>query len=347
MAAFNAAAFQIALLNMAAFNNLAALNMETMRLAWLNAAGYNMSTQSVNVCCYQCSRWFISVESLREHYQNSPEHASIQCPLCHYLFITQSNLDHHLINKHNCCIQCNRNFENNKALEAHEASPFRHIPLGCPKCNIIFKADVDLDGHLAESHHYCVECRRFFACEGNLQTHLRSSKHKERTVPCPGMKCQKLFLSGAGLLNHLESGGCRSGANRHHVNALAVRYDKANVITNASRLLPGLDGYVPPKPPVIAIATASSFNGSQYECFLCHRSFKTLGRLNEHMQSPAHDAEIYRCPTKWEGCGAEFRTLSGLCQHVESEACGIWRFSQPMQDVIGDVAKALGKRLAL
>ncbi|OSX58593.1 hypothetical protein POSPLADRAFT_1060479 [Postia placenta MAD-698-R-SB12] len=211
----------------------------------------------------------------------------------------------------------------------------------------IFKADVDLDGHLAESHHYCVECRRFFACEGNLQTHLRSSKHKERTVPCPGMKCQKLFLSGAGLLNHLESGGCRSGANRHHVNALAVRYDKANVITNASRLLPGLDGYVPPKPPVIAIATASSFNGSQYECFLCHRSFKTLGRLNEHMQSPAHDAEIYRCPTKWEGCGAEFRTLSGLCQHVESEACEIRRFNQPMQDVIGDVTQALGKRLAL
>ncbi|KAF9805514.1 hypothetical protein IEO21_09012 [Rhodonia placenta] len=241
------------------------------------------------------------------------------------------------------CQLCNVWFVDANALERHTKASFVHRDFQCPNCYERFHGPQELVDHRVAAHHCCVNCNRLFKSHQSLQMHLKSSFHKERTVPCPGQGCTKLFLSGAGLVNHLESGACPSRTTRHHVNKLAVRYDETNIVTNASRLLTGPDGHMQPKLPVVSIATSLSFNGTQFECFLCHRAFKTLGRLNEHLASPAHDDEIYKCPALWDGCGAEFRTLSGLCQHVESETCGIRRFNRHMQNVISEVTTAVGK----
>ncbi|CCM05281.1 uncharacterized protein FIBRA_07493 [Fibroporia radiculosa] len=120
---------------------------------------------------------------------------------------------------------------------------------------------------------------------------------------------------------------------RKQITQLAIDIDTTNIVTDPSHLLH--DSGAPPEAFAIC-ATELSFNGRKYECFLCHHEYKTLSALNQHLASPVHDADIYWCPKDWQGCGTKFRVLSALCQHVESERCGIRRFKDPMQEVIGE-----------
>ena len=86
-------------------------------------------------------------------------------------------------------------------------------------------------------------------------------------------------------------------------------------------------------------ATERAWNGLYYECYLCHRTFGSLDALNQHLDSPRHGDKLYHCPTGLRGCGAEFRTLSGFCQHVESEQCGVHRFQHALNGYIDAIPK--------
>jgi hypothetical protein len=152
-----------------------------------------------------------------------------------------------------------------------------------------------------------------------------SKHHLPATVRCPGRGCSKSFVSYGALVLHVESGACPSGMTRDRLNRLVVRRDTRHYITNPDRLIEGpLDGRYEPPAPVETWATELSWNGEEYECFLCGGTFETLARLNKHLQSPRHADKIYRCPKP--DCRTEFRTLSGLCQHVEGGTCGVRTF---------------------
>lgn len=114
---------------------------------------------------------------------------------------------------------------------------------------------------------------------------------------------------------HLEQGRCASGATRAKVNKVARVLDRHHLVTNPARLIEG--GSV-----ASTYATDCCFNGSMWECFLCSRDFWTKSALNAHINSPRHEEKVYRCPKG--DCGREFTTLSGIFQHVESEACGVY-----------------------
>jgi hypothetical protein len=117
---------------------------------------------------------------------------------------------------------------------------------------------------------------------------------------------------------HIESGCHR--INRHQVTA-AVQ--KLNIIPQIS--LRRIEGSVKPPTRLITYsANECAFNGRDYECYLCHNTFKTLDRLNQHLNSPAHDELEFQCPH----CRSEFKLISGLVQHIESESCGIARFKE-------------------
>ncbi|KAG9313887.1 hypothetical protein JVU11DRAFT_4655 [Chiua virens] len=109
-----------------------------------------------------------------------------------------------------------------------------------------------------------------------------------------------------------------SGATRAMIDRWVRVQDQGNVITVPRQLL--TNGEDTPR----YIATERSWNGSAYECVLCHSTFRELVDLNRHLASPRHQEKIYRCPMS--SCLARFNTLSGLCQHVESESCGVLRF---------------------
>lgn len=56
--------------------------------------------------------------------------------------------------------------------------------------------------------------------------------------------------------------------------------------------------------------------------------------LNQHLHSRAHAHTPYRCPAVGKGCEAEFGTLSGLWQHMESERCNVRRFRKELEAVV-------------
>lgn len=137
------------------------------------------------------------------------------------------------------------------------------------------------------------------------------------SMNCPF--CKKGFVTASGVVIHLESGSCPSGLNRQKINEEIRRLDRNNVITRPMITMPGYKN-------VGTIATERSWNGRQYECCLCSREFGTLQALNAHMRSPIHEQAMYRCPKT--SCGTNFKLLSSLVQHVESESCGVMKFSK-------------------
>jgi len=112
--------------------------------------------------------------------------------------------------------------------------------------------------------------------------------------------------------------------------------DRKNVITRPMITMPGYDG-------AKKIATERSWNGYAYECYLCSREFAAVNSLNSHIQSPAHEQDIYRCPKS--SCGRTYKVLSGLIQHVESESCGVMRFSQVQKQARSGIEKMVGRMI--
>lgn len=137
------------------------------------------------------------------------------------------------------------------------------------------------------------------------------------------------------MILHLESGSCRSGVNRRVVDRYVREYDKTNVITNPARLLTAGS-----EDEVAYYASSAAWNGSSFECYLCHSTFRTLVSLNQHLASPRHQEKVYFCPLS--SCRTEFPTLSALCQHIESERCGVGRFQQvrnAMDSIVGSMGR--------
>jgi len=196
-----------------------------------------------------------------------------------------------------------------------------------------FGSYAELQEHDRDVHTYCTDCKRPFQSESNLRHHLNSKLHRPANVRCPGRGCNRAFVSHSALVTHFESGTCKSRMTREQLDRLVVRTDTNNYITNPARLLPGPLGRYEPPANTVTWATERSWNALSmaFECFLCHKTFNTLPRLNQHLQSPVHQDKIYRCPKS--DCRTKFVTLSGLCQHVEGGSCGVRMFRQ-VRDVM-------------
>ncbi|KAF9477089.1 hypothetical protein BDN70DRAFT_881580 [Pholiota conissans] len=164
--------------------------------------------------------------------------------------------------------------------------------------------------------HLCRTCSKTFTTPNGLKCHA-GAKHpnspvkKGRNFKCPF--CQRMFKSPSGIAQHIESGYHK--VTRHQVTA-AVH--NMRIIPNIS--VKRITGPVQPSTTrTTYIATAASLHGNKYKCSLCKREFNTLGGLNSHLNSAAHDDKEFRCPK----CKREFTLVSGFVQHLECQACGL------------------------
>jgi len=290
--------------------------------------------------CDRCDRYFPHDRALEQHEQNSNMHNI--CYGCNRDFETLFQLKQHWVAspRHHYCQKCDEHFDDGDDLEEH----YEDAHYYCPSCRRIFDSALGLHEHNRQSHPYCPDCRRLFQSDTHLRSHLRSGLHAGATVPCPGRDCNKMFVSGAALILHLESGTCPSRITRLQVDRVVAQYDRQHIITNPSRMIGYGDSSS--ERTVETWATERAWNGSAYECFMCHRQYRTLVSLNQHLASPAHEERKYQCPRGHEGCGAEFRTLSALCQHVESEQCDIRRFNSQIQNYLGGLTSNM-RRLGI
>jgi hypothetical protein len=97
-------------------------------------------------------------------------------------------------------------------------------------------------------------------------------------MACPF--CRNHFTTATGVAHHLETGSCERApqVNRDRLYELVRAKDPHGLI---SKKLIGWTGSSPTYE-----ATARTWNGRQFECYLCHRGFGSLQGLNQHLNSP-------------------------------------------------------------
>lgn len=153
---------------------------------------------------------------------------------------------------------------------------------------------------------------------------MNSSIHRGTDITCPF--CKRKFATATGVTHHLETGSCSKARslNRDTILTEIRRRDPNHVITK--KLLTFHD-----ESPFTA--TPACWNGYTgfYECYFCHKGFREIQSLNNHLNSPAHKEKVYHCPGKM--CGKEFRALAALFNHLESETCGAVRFDAVQRNV--------------
>ena len=158
----------------------------------------------------------------------------------------------------------------------------------------------------------------------NLVSQHRNSKiHRGTNLACPF--CKTTFVTASGVIHHLESSACPKAPslNRETILRMVQRSDPQGIIAN--KMIEG-----PQQTDVRYQVTSRAFNGTHWECYICHKRFNASSSLNMHLNSPAHQQKVYHCPNR-KNCSKEFVTLAGLFNHLESESCGAMRFERVQQ----------------
>ncbi|KAF5377733.1 hypothetical protein D9757_009369 [Collybiopsis confluens] len=210
---------------------------------------------------------------------------------------------------------------------------FLELKVSLPSWGAEIDADVavyirGLESWMAGLIFWSLETERYFEKSTRVLTfclkHSSSRVHRPRDIRCP--LCSETFKMVSAIAQHVESGACRSGVNRHTVTRVVQSLDLARPIAINRRIMGG------PVPRTITYsATDRAFNGTAFECYLCHKTFNRLDALNNHLGSAAHDSKEFRCPK----CRKEYTLISALVHHIESEACGIARFDSVRNQLQG------------
>ncbi|OCK82724.1 hypothetical protein K432DRAFT_348567 [Lepidopterella palustris CBS 459.81] len=240
------------------------------------------------------------------------------------------------------CETCTRTFASNRSASQHMNALNHWAPrFDCESCDRDFSSQNAANRHMnAAGHwkprfpeHYCHDCEREFDSANNLKMHLNSRVHRGTNIVCPF--CKAAFTTASGVSHHLESSTCprARNLNREAIYQTIKGRDPHGLITQ--KLLTYTDDSTQ------TIATTAAWNGSGYECYICHRSFSSLRGLNQHVGSPVHKQKIYHCPGRQ--CGRPLVSLAALFSHLESETCGFIRFEKVQQSV-GDFLTG-GQRL--
>lgn len=258
-----------------------------------------------------------------------------RCETCSRTFQSRSACHKHMSNVDHWaprfeCETCTREFRSQNAANQHMSSLGHWAPkIPCETCSKKFHTQSAADKHMKDLGHYrnyCRECKRGFMSENDLKTHLNSKIHRGSNIPCPF--CKKNFTTASGLTHHLETASCRQapGLNRETILQIVRQRDPHGVIT---RKQIGWDQ----EDNSIYTATDMAFNGSHWECYICHKQFSGPRGLNQHLNSPAHKQKVYHCPNRRRSCEKQFITLAALFNHLESESCSFMRFEKVQQQV--------------
>jgi hypothetical protein len=247
------------------------------------------------------------------------------------------------------CETCSRSFLSQHSASQHMNALGHWAPkVPCETCNMKFHTQNSADQHMkqkAHYQHYCQSCEQRFNNANSLKMvryfnitpswmgiilivgkHLRSATHIGRHIPCPF--CKVPYTTASGLSHHLETGSCPNAPNLNRDKILQIiRQRDANGTITMKQI--GWHQEV----SVEYRATQQAYNGSAWQCYICHKTFKKVISLNAHLNSPTHKQKIYHCPNLNQKCGKEFVSLAALFGHLESESCGYMRFSNVQQKV--------------
>ncbi|KAB8067134.1 zinc finger protein [Aspergillus leporis] len=291
--------------------------------------------------CETCYETFFYEEDCREHMNDYGHWAPrVECDTCYKTFRSQNAANQHMNRAGHWaptfeCDTCSKTFRSQNAANQHMNSTGHWGPrVECETCDSKFFTARDANRHMRAEFHfrdYCHLCDRSFQSNNGLRMHLNSHVHRGRNIPCPF--CRANYTTASGLTHHLETASCPNAPklNRNTILRMIRERDPNGTITNQQI------GWHDEETSRYS-ATNQAFNGDDWECYLCHRLFRTVKALNSHLNSPAHQRNVYHCPNTRARCGKQFRTLAGLFNHLESESCSFMRFEK-VQKQIGNVLR--------
>ncbi|KAL2859090.1 hypothetical protein BJX68DRAFT_145900 [Aspergillus pseudodeflectus] len=168
--------------------------------------------------CTLCQRWFNSETAYYSHCRYTSHHE--WCERCSRVFRTTAAKEAHLesSSSHNICYRCadeEPDFDTYAELKRHLQESHHY----CPPCEAYFRSAAALQQHDVLEHFLCIECGDFFDNANNLRMHKQT--HDPRNFVCYGYNCDRMFKSFSGMLIHLESGNCDSGATKHDIGEIA------------------------------------------------------------------------------------------------------------------------------
>ncbi|KAJ4016350.1 hypothetical protein NW752_003472 [Fusarium irregulare] len=157
--------------------------------------------------CGPCKRYFRDDAALDQHIL--AKHHDTYCWRCDRHFTHVSGLEQHVANssKHHVCTHCDGepDYDTEEDLNEH----LEEFHNACLECNEIFYDEEDLIAHDVEMHNRCATCQRFFDSPSNLLNHKKV--HLEKNIKC--LACPRMFISNSAMMLHMEHGTCESGAN--------------------------------------------------------------------------------------------------------------------------------------
>lgn len=180
----------------------------------------------------------------------------------------------------------------------------------------------DLMQHQRDKDHMyeCAPCKRNFYTQASLNQHLDlSDAHRSIVATCS--HCNRGFTSQMARIQHQE----KSTACKH----LAVTlYDSVRSSDRNGLITRRAIEYSPWSDRGTRLqysSTGRAYNSriGKWICF-CDRQFGSKRALDQHLQSPAHEARSFCCPAP--DCRATFAALSALVQHVEMRSCRFGAF---------------------
>ncbi|KAI8821495.1 uncharacterized protein EV422DRAFT_44842 [Fimicolochytrium jonesii] len=179
------------------------------------------------------------------------------------------------------CVLCCKTFPSQRARQQHNQDSPAHSIFRCPICN-----------------------QQFLDSTAFIQ-HCSSPRHRPLTpsLQCP--RCHKGFPGGpSGLIMHLESNGwcaSRMGVDRERIRKFVMAADTQRMITHETILL----AVHPPRVASLPAETADNEDEIiELHRHICPKCPSTRGQftsaqaLADHLNSPVHDAPIYKCPDK-------------------------------------------------
>ncbi|KAJ2935394.1 hypothetical protein H1R20_g1700, partial [Candolleomyces eurysporus] len=179
-------------------------------------------------------------------------------------------------------------------------------------------------------YHRCEECKNTFGNRNALKQHQNSSVHQLRNIKCPFQRlgCTSgPFISVAALARHIDAQGCTTFITRRQFNEIAYDLNQSDDGERYSVIDPDINPRTTgiSKDTVDSIIKAAGRKVSNREDYFwtctypgCVAEFKAKDSLKAHLQSPTHEARMYRCP----GCNADFPDLGSACSHIEQNVRG-------------------------
>jgi len=325
--------------------------------------------------CDDCVLWFSDQNALDRHLQDAEEHASqFACVECGREFNSRRELEAHIL----MGILCrhgigedesgedepveDESVEDNESVDDENRSGRWNFS----QAGLRFRpSPASYNNENIDRSHLHGRSTRQANSPASSSQYIRQSLHaggpssEPQTYHCLGQTCLRTFASPSALLQHLDSGACPSGINRHIVNSATITLDHNSAITNrllraaAGRNIHEIDpdeeeadiatryrrqappsGPFPMGRPQLPWGVRNLDELPDLCCPLCPKlssPFRTAVALHAHMTSPIHDARIYHCSSTNRDlnnsdalhASRNFSTLGALAQHLESRGCAM------------------------